>query len=153
MTVRDCPGMIPTPAARTTIRELPIGGAIIASASHSSMPPVHLPTLLRDLSWRKFCAGLVLPLLLVFMQHAALLHELRHLTGQETQEAGDKQGTHSRVCLQCVAFAQAGSGVAASSVPPALLAGLSFEMPLTPDVAVGAITPPAHRSRGPPTSA
>ena len=111
---------------------------------------MHLPTQLKDLSWRKFCAGLVLPLLLVFMQHAALLHELGHLTGQETQDAGDKKGTPSRICVQCVAFAQADTGAAASIVPPALLAGLSFEMPPAVDVAVGAITQPAQRSRGPP---
>ncbi|HVZ44499.1 MAG TPA: hypothetical protein VHA82_11870 [Ramlibacter sp.] len=120
---------------------------------------VHGLTRSRRLTWRSICAGMVLPLLMVFMQQAAVLHELGHLTEAEAREASgpyDGAGQHGKVshpCLECLAFAQAASGTVALTFSAVLLTGLAFQLVAARTLALGALTLPAQRSRGPPIAA
>jgi hypothetical protein len=95
----------------------------------------------------------LLSLLLVLVQHGALLHELGHLGSAEHSSGpavhADLHATGAAVCPTCEAYAQIANPVGASAhhvpaLPPALLR--------TPDPAYAVsradvLTP---RSRGPP---
>ena len=99
---------------------------------------------------RKLCQSLLLPLLLLFAQQGALLHELSHYPAPETQGHGNKQSSRGEACELCLAFAQVDSAAKPDVAAPALLAGLSFE--LAPAAAVFTIARelPSQRNRGPP---
>jgi len=99
-----------------------------------------------SLSW-------LLSLLLVLVQHGAVLHALGHLSGGEhtsgTALRAEPESLDRGPCLTCEAFAQianpAAAGAAVVAVCPAALLPSRDRC----DALVGADTP-APRSRGPP---
>jgi hypothetical protein len=99
-----------------------------------------------SLSW-------LLSLLLVLVQHGAVVHELGHLSHAERASGpvlrADVQPLERGLCLTCEAFAQianpAAAGASAVAVCPAAL--LPTRDPCY--AVIGADTP-APRSRGPP---
>lgn len=102
---------------------------------------------------RRFTLALALPLLLLFAQQGALLHELSHTyyTGRQlgAQVRHDDQLPDNSVCPACQAFAQVANPVGHSApvlaVPPA--AYLPSPSPTYHIIGAAAPTP---RSRGPP---
>ena len=98
----------------------------------------------------KFRLALVLPLLLVFAQQGAMLHELSHIqpvgSGQARYENNLAVG---KICDICAAFAQVGNPASATvAVLPAVAAVRHYvPAPLYSIVAAEALPP---RSRGPP---
>lgn len=104
------------------------------------------------LSLLGMCRILLLPLLLLFAQQGALMHELSHYTAYDaqTQHQSDKQGSHGKSCELCLAFAQVGTAAAPDAAAPGLLADLSFNLPLPAPAHGGTTEPTAARSRGPP---
>ena len=98
----------------------------------------------------KFRLALVLPLLLVFAQQGAMLHELSHIqpvgSGQVRYESNLAAG---KICDICAAFAQVGNPASATvAVLPAVAAVRHYvPAPLYSIVAAEALPP---RSRGPP---
>ena len=98
----------------------------------------------------QFRLVLVLPLLLVFAQQGAMLHELSHIhpvgSGQVRYENNLVAG---KICDICAAFAQVGNPASASvAVLPAVAAVRHYvPAPLYSIVAAEALPP---RSRGPP---
>jgi len=101
-------------------------------------------------SWTAFCRGLVLPLLLLFAQQGALLHELSHYAGNEPQGAAHKQSPRGEACDLCLAFAQVDAAVAPHDAAPPLLGDLSFERATAPRLVARAADLPSLRNRGPP---
>jgi hypothetical protein len=103
---------------------------------------------------RKLLLTLVLPLILLFSQQGAVVHELGHLTdavalaaggqGASGHPAGDLQ------CEACLAFAHLAGAAVAHVAPPALLS-FGFAVPSNETPAFIAADAPAARSRGPPT--
>jgi hypothetical protein len=94
--------------------------------------------------------ALILPLLLVFAQQGAMLHELSHI-----HAAGSDQGRYEndllagKFCDTCAAFAQVGNPASATvAVLPAVATVRHYvPAPLYSIVAAEALPP---RSRGPP---
>jgi len=102
---------------------------------------------------RRSALSWLLSLLLVLVQHGAVLHDLSHLShGDQTRGTTLRAESHaldSSLCTTCAAFAQianpASGGAPAVAVCPAAL------LP-TPDprYAIGGVDTPTPRSRGPP---
>ena len=98
----------------------------------------------------KFRLALVLPLLLVFAQQGAMLHELSHIrpagSGQVRYENDLVAG---KICDICAAFAQVGNPASApvAALPAVAAVRYYVPAPLYSIVAVEALPP---RSRGPP---
>jgi hypothetical protein len=98
----------------------------------------------------QFRLALVLPLLLVFAQQGAMLHELSHIqpvgTGQVRYE---NNALASKICDICAAYAQVGNPASASVavLPTAATVRHYVPAPLYSIVAAEALPP---RSRGPP---
>ncbi|MDQ2735576.1 MAG: hypothetical protein M3Y55_11435 [Pseudomonadota bacterium] len=98
---------------------------------------------MRKLSWT-----LLLPFLLLFVQHGELHHEYSHY--HTLALSCQKAPVDVDHCLECLAFAQIG-GVAKADFPlPVLLSGLSFRLESSPQVASAESTLVTARSRGPP---
>jgi len=99
---------------------------------------------------RKAFLILVLPLLLLFTQQLATVHEISHYgSGIAKSDAGEKRLPADRYCDQCFAYASVAAAVA--SEPPALaLAVLSYDYAGSFQSAVIAAGKPAYRNRGPP---
>jgi hypothetical protein len=104
---------------------------------------------------RRFRLALLLPLLLVFAQHGAVLHQLGHLSyashAISAQVHADDPLLDSSLCLSCEAFAQVTNpaGSAAVSVPLLTTPRLIAPEPAPYAASVEVLTP---RSRGPPLS-
>lgn len=99
-----------------------------------------------SLSW-------LLSLLLVLVQHGAVLHELGHL-GQLAGSSGpalhtDLHAAGSAACPTCEAYAQIANPVTASACAVPVLPAALLRSP-DPACAVRAIDAPTPRSRGPP---
>ena len=102
---------------------------------------------------RKLLLTFVLPLVLLFSQQGAVVHELGHLTdavaratageGASGHQAGDLQ------CEACLAFAHL-AGVAAAHVAHPALLSFSFAVPANEAPVFIAADAPSARSRGPP---
>ena len=98
----------------------------------------------------QFRLALVLPLLLVFAQQGAMLHELSHIqpvgTGQVRYENNALAG---KICDICAAFAPVGNPASASVAVLPTVATIRHYVPapLYSIVAAEALPP---RSRGPP---
>jgi hypothetical protein len=102
---------------------------------------------------RKLLLTFALPLILLFSQQGAVVHELGHLTdavaraaageGSSGHQAGDLQ------CQACLAFAHLSGVATAHVVPPALLS-FSFALPANEAPVFIAADAPTARSRGPP---
>ena len=98
----------------------------------------------------KLCRSLLFPLLLLFAQQGALMHELSHYGTPETQGHSKNQSSRGEACELCLAFAQVESAAKPDLAVLVLLADLSFE--LAPAATVSAVTAelPSQRNRGPP---
>ena len=103
---------------------------------------------------RRSSLAWLLSLLLVFVQHGAVLHELGHLS-HGAHEAGatlraDLQPGSAAGCQTCEAYAQVANpaGCTPPSLPPDPAGFIS-----TPDPSYGiaGTDPPTPRSRGPPS--
>jgi len=95
----------------------------------------------------------VLPLLLLFAQHGALIHEISHVAylgqAQGAQLRTDEHLLDSRICATCYAFAQVTSPAVGSLVtlpPPDCVHLRSLDL----TNAVISAESPTPRSRGPP---
>lgn len=113
--------------------------------------PVHNPRpsiLARSaMRFRAVLARLLLAFALVLSQHGAAMHALGHLAGTEEQE--HKGSPHDRACVQCVAFAEMGSGIAASApvVAVAAAGSIAASEPVLPAASRHTL---AARARAPP---
>jgi len=98
----------------------------------------------------KFRLALVLPLLLVFAQQGAMLHELSHIhSGGSGQVRYENNLVAGKFCDACAAFAQVGNPVSASvAVLPEVAAVRHYEPALLYSIVAAETLPP--RSRGPP---
>ena len=96
---------------------------------------------------------LLLPLLLLFAQQGALLHEIGHL-GQRAATGSSSPGKQDRLadalCLSCLAHADLGGAAAADAHQPVLLS-LADAAPQAPAVPWTPASAPQPRSRGPPS--
>ena len=99
-----------------------------------------------SLSW-------LLSLLLVLVQHGAVLHGLSHLSHREGDSgasvAADLQALDGGSCLTCAAYAQVANPVAVGGGTPAVCPA---ELLPTPEPSYGIVgaDAPTPRSRGPP---
>jgi hypothetical protein len=95
---------------------------------------------------------LLLPLLLVFGQQAALWHELSHFGAPAQSSNSSQQGkpaTGDGVCHQCAGFAHLAGAIPATSLQLAIVAGGFIPLHLFV-VAFNTTRPSLHRNRGPP---
>ena len=92
----------------------------------------------------------LLPLLLLFAQQEALVHELGHVGEALAQlQSPGKQVPDSKPCDKCIVFAHiAGAVRSEAPQPPAL--NLAYANPQPVQVASTAAEVPSPRSRGPP---
>jgi len=99
-----------------------------------------------SLSW-------LLSLLLVLVQHGAVLHELGHLgQGQHTSGPAlhtDLQAAGTAVCPTCEAYAQIANPVGTSAHAVPVVAATLLRTP-DPGCAIRGADVPTPRSRGPP---
>lgn len=99
---------------------------------------------------RKTFLILVLPLLLLFTQQMAAVHEIGHFSDEIAKsKTGEKQTPANKFCDQCFGFSSIAGAV--TSEPPTLaLADLSYDFAFSLQSAVIAADAPAYRNRGPP---
>jgi hypothetical protein len=99
-----------------------------------------------SLSW-------LLSLLLVLVQHGALLHGLSHLSHGEGQSGvtvrADPQAMDGGPCLTCAAYAQVANPVAVNGGSPAVCPAELLPTP-EPRYRIIAADAPTPRNRGPP---
>jgi hypothetical protein len=102
---------------------------------------------------RRSSLALLLSLLLVLIQHGAVLHELGHLAHRDTAGAtaqrADLHGLSGAFCLSCEGFAQI-ANPAAGGVPTVAVLPSGYLPTPDPRYAVIAAKTPTPRSRGPP---
>ena len=95
----------------------------------------------------------VLPLLLVFAQHGAVLHELTHLQHSEPSKGVIYQGAVDLLdngpCLACQAFSQVVSPAASKAIALAV-SPATFNPSADPCYAIVTADTLTPRSRGPP---
>jgi hypothetical protein len=94
--------------------------------------------------------ALILPLLLVFAQQGALLHELSHIHRVGSEQLRYEDNNHGdKLCETCAAFAQVGNPASAPTAILPCAAALHHyaSEPIYSSVGAEAPTP---RSRGPP---
>jgi hypothetical protein len=103
---------------------------------------------------RRFPFAWVLSLLLVFVQHGAVLHELGHLSHSDsasgTAVQAERHGLGSAFCPSCEGFAQIANPAACT--PASLPVDPSgFIPPPDPSYGIAGADSPTPRSRGPPS--
>lgn len=99
---------------------------------------------------RRSLLKFLLPLLLLFAQQEALVHELSHAGEALAQiQSPGKQVPQSKACEKCVVFAHIASAVH-SDAPQLVTPSLSYDHPQQVQVASIAADIPSPRSRGPP---
>jgi hypothetical protein len=102
---------------------------------------------------RRFPLAWVLSLLLVFVQHGAVLHELGHLSHAgsigSTALAADPHALNGANCATCEGFAQI-ANPAAAGVPAVAVCPSGCLLTPDPRYAILATDSPTPRSRGPP---
>jgi len=92
----------------------------------------------------------MLPLLLLFSQQEALLHELGHVGDELARlQSPSKQVPDSKPCSKCIVFAHI-AGAVHSEVPQLFAQDLAYAPPEQMQVASIAAEIPSPRSRGPP---
>jgi hypothetical protein len=96
-----------------------------------------------SLSW-------LLSLLLVLVQHGAVLHELGHLSHSDGTSGAVLRALNSGFCPTCEAFAQVTNPAAAAAHAVAVCPAAFLPTPDPCYAIVGADTP-TPRSRGPPS--
>ena len=91
--------------------------------------------------------------LLVAIQQFGFAHALTHLASpaSSTPSRSDTQHPAEEACIECVAFAQIGTGVT-SALPQASIAATQFEILATPFRVFDPGFIPAFHSRAPPAS-
>lgn len=94
--------------------------------------------------------GIVLPLLLVFAQQGAMLHELSHYAAAATHDSEKQHLPGGEVCSLCLAFAHLGAGLAPNVPVLPTLDLLQAPAPLPEAICIAAERPAAC-SRGPPS--
>jgi hypothetical protein len=98
----------------------------------------------------QFRLALVLPLLLVFAQQGAMLHELSHIHPVGSgQVRYDNNLVAGKICDICAAFAPVGNPASASVAVLPEVAAVRYYVPAPPYSIVAAEALPP-RSRGPP---
>lgn len=109
-------------------------------------------------SCRTLLLPLLLPVLLLLAQQAALLHELGHWRGlahrqADAAAAGRQQGPGDSLCLLCLGFAQV-AGATTGTVPSLpTLPPPPWAPSARREIAAAALALAAARSRGPPLRA
>jgi hypothetical protein len=102
---------------------------------------------------RRLHLSWVLPLLLVFAQHGAVLHELSHFHHVEQSQSASLSANldvlDNGPCLTCEAFAQVASP-AASNAQPLAVCRTTFLPVADPCYRIVTAETPTPRSRGPP---
>jgi hypothetical protein len=102
---------------------------------------------------RRFRFGLLLPLLLLFAQHGAVLHELSHLSYVAYTDGAQLQHNEhlleNSLCLACYSFAQVTSPAAHALWGLETRDAPTFKIP-APNCPVARADTPTPRSRGPP---
>jgi hypothetical protein len=103
---------------------------------------------------RRSSLAWVLSLLLVLIQHGAVLHELGHLShsgsaGGGTVLAADPHALNGALCPTCEGFAQI-ANPAAAGVPAVAVCPSGCLLTPDPRYAIVATDSPTPRSRGPP---
>ena len=100
------------------------------------------------LAMRKLTLSWLLPLLMLFAQHGAFVHELEHLK-PPAQQTHEKKQTADKLCELCLVFSHLSNfGAPAPFASPLL--SLRFEFDASNAFASIASDTPAARSRGPP---
>ena len=114
---------------------------------------------LRKMRWRSVkrpgsLLSVVLACLLVAIQQFGFAHALSHLANPNPQRStrGDPQHPAEKVCLECVAFAQIGTGLT-GQVPVVADAAPRFIVVATPVRYHDPAFVPSFRSRAPPALA
>jgi hypothetical protein len=102
---------------------------------------------------RRACLSWLLSLLLVLVQHGAVLHELGHL-GQAGGSSGpaahtDLQAAGAAACPTCEAYSQIANPVGVSAHDVAVLPAALLDTG-DPSYTIPAVDIPTPRSRGPP---
>jgi len=99
-----------------------------------------------SLSW-------LLSLLLVLVQHGAVLHELSHLSHRDQSGAAtlraESHALNSSLCTSCQAFAQIANPAAGGAPVVAVCPAAVLPTP-DPSYAIVGVDTPTPRSRGPP---
>jgi hypothetical protein len=93
---------------------------------------------------------LILPLLLVFAQQGAMLHELSHIPNAGSQKVcyeGNAPG--GKLCETCAAFSQVGNPASAPTANLPCVA-VTHHCASEPTYSIVGAEAPAPRSRGPP---
>jgi hypothetical protein len=107
----------------------------------------------RALAWasgRRLLAALLVPVLLVLTQQAALVHELGHFVQQVQRSDGpDRQSNGGDFCEKCLAFAHL-SGASPSAPPSVLPLQSDNECPVPRETAGRPAESTVCRIRGPP---
>jgi len=98
---------------------------------------------------RKSLLIFLLPLLLLFAQQVAAVHEIGHFSDWKSSQSGGKQSPAGKYCEECFAFASI-SGATTSADTAFVAPDLAFELPASCAVAFIATDAPACRNRGPP---
>ena len=105
---------------------------------------------------RRLTLSVLLPLILLFSQQGALLHELSHWHLPSSNAAAasvEAASVDSDICLDCLAFAQV-AGLAQFDLPALPTHdGLGYHFVSEAARSVAEASTPALRSRGPPLSA
>jgi hypothetical protein len=97
--------------------------------------------------FRRGLAYFVLVFSLLFAQQGGFAHELGHVSGKSQQS--EKQLPHSKVCDECGAYSQVGSGAVSQAIP-FVLPEFSGAVYSFRDVAQSARHFSSHNSRAPP---
>jgi len=101
-------------------------------------------------SGRRLISALLVPILLVLTQQAALVHELGHFAQQVQRASSLDPQTHAGdYCEKCFVFGHL-SGASAFTPPATLPFVASDECPSAPPALAKVSTPSACRIRGPP---
>jgi hypothetical protein len=112
----------------------------------SNAEPCRRSVMSMRLSLLKF----LLPLLLLFSQQDALVHELSHIGEELAQlQSPSKQVPDSKPCAKCIVFAHI-AGAVHSEAPQLPAQNLAYAQPGQAQVASFAAETPSPRSRGPP---
>ena len=122
------------------------------------MPSVNrYPTAIRMMRARmpRTALCLVLAMLLVAIQQLGFAHALTHLGNPATKSGprNDAPPPVEKVCIECLAFAQLGSGLTAHAPPAALPPAAAIPFAAVSPVSWRAAFTPHFHSRAPPPSA
>ena len=100
---------------------------------------------------RRLCLALVLPVLLIFAQQAALTHEVSHLASRNSQAPKQSGKVPGKIaCPECTAFAKIAGAIAENGKSPVAVI-VDFLVLLQPIFTLRATELAVLRNRGPPS--